>query len=122
MIGIGGGIPSKENDIRLEDVVVGTHTGQHGGVVQWDFGKTQNGGYFKRTGALNSPPTILKTALSRLGSTYEMGGCRIPEHLSNMMAGVSGCHPSSLSQLQQTYYLKQIMITSAAVILVAPVI
>jgi nucleoside phosphorylase len=86
MVGIGGGVPSKDNDIRLGDVVVSTPTGQHGGVVQWDFGKSTKGGHFQRTGALNSPPTILKAALSRLESTHEIDGSKVPEYLSNMQA------------------------------------
>jgi nucleoside phosphorylase len=34
MVGIGGDIPSAENDIRLGDIVVSLPTGQHGGVIQ----------------------------------------------------------------------------------------
>jgi nucleoside phosphorylase len=86
MVGIGGGVPSTEHDIRLGDVVVSTPTSQHGGVVQWDMGKTTKGGHFERTGALNSPPTVLKTALARLESTHEMSGSKVPEYLSSMMA------------------------------------
>jgi nucleoside phosphorylase len=40
MIGIGGGVPSDKADIRLGDVVVSTPHKTHGGVVQYDFGKT----------------------------------------------------------------------------------
>ncbi|KAL5045535.1 hypothetical protein BDW71DRAFT_183933 [Aspergillus fruticulosus] len=41
LVGIGGGIPSKEADIRLGDVVVGVPTSgeTHGGVVQYDLRK-----------------------------------------------------------------------------------
>ncbi|KAH8705555.1 WD40-repeat-containing domain protein [Talaromyces proteolyticus] len=59
MVGIGGGVPSASQDIRLGDVVV-SHR-----VVQYDFGKnTENG--FKRTGFLNNPPTILLNAIAKL--------------------------------------------------------
>jgi hypothetical protein len=34
MVGIGGGAPGKEADIRLGDVVVSKLTGEYGGVVQ----------------------------------------------------------------------------------------
>ncbi|KAK7917982.1 hypothetical protein PG985_009856 [Apiospora marii] len=37
MVGIGGAVSRK---VRLGDVVVGTPSGQHPGVVQWDMGKT----------------------------------------------------------------------------------
>ena len=40
MGGVGGGVWSKKDDIRLGDVVVSQPTGSHCGVVQWDFGKT----------------------------------------------------------------------------------
>jgi nucleoside phosphorylase len=35
MVGIGGGVPSESNDIRL-DVVVSKPGGKHGGVIQYD--------------------------------------------------------------------------------------
>jgi nucleoside phosphorylase/tetratricopeptide (TPR) repeat protein len=69
MVGIGGGVPSQKNDIRLGDVVVSRPTGTSGGVVQYDFGKTISSGRFERTGALNQPPQILLTAISQLQST-----------------------------------------------------
>src|SRR4029077_17013382 len=69
MVGIGGGVPSKKNDIRLGDVVVSKPTGTSGGVVQYDSGKTISSGYFEQTGALNQPPQLLLTAISQLEST-----------------------------------------------------
>jgi hypothetical protein len=69
MVGIGGGVPSKKNDIRLGDVVVSMPTGTSGGVVQYDSGKTISSGRFEQTGTLNQPPQILLTAISQLEST-----------------------------------------------------
>jgi nucleoside phosphorylase len=43
MVGIGGGVPSKKNDIRLGDVVVSMPDGQHGGVIQCDLGQEHGG-------------------------------------------------------------------------------
>src|SRR5438045_6123229 len=40
MVGIGGGVPSAKSDIRLGDVVISNPNMPHGGVVQYDFGKT----------------------------------------------------------------------------------
>ncbi|KAH0429060.1 hypothetical protein CcaCcLH18_08687 [Colletotrichum camelliae] len=82
MVGIGGGIPS--NKVRLGDVVVSTPTGRHPGVVQWDIGKTKEGGMFERTGSLNNPPTFLLTALTRIESDHEMGDSKISEHLDDI--------------------------------------
>lgn len=66
MVGIGGGVPSKKSDIRLGDVAVSQPTGSHGGVFQWDYGKTEQGGEFHRSGTLNKPPTALLHALQSL--------------------------------------------------------
>ncbi|KAH8705526.1 hypothetical protein BGW36DRAFT_435391 [Talaromyces proteolyticus] len=66
MIGIGGGVWSEEHDIRLGDVVVSQPDGKHGGVVQWDKGKTKQGGQFIRTGCLDKPPSNLLQALKAL--------------------------------------------------------
>jgi nucleoside phosphorylase len=66
MVGIGGGVPGKNNDIRLGDVVVSKPVGQHGGVIQYDYGKTVKGGRLEPTGALNKPPQTLLTHISQL--------------------------------------------------------
>src|SRR4051812_30892738 len=65
MVGIGGGVPSAEADIRLGDVVVSQPYRTFGGVVQYDIGKTTPSG-FERTGSLNSPPQILLAAVARV--------------------------------------------------------
>ncbi|KAN0083567.1 hypothetical protein V8E54_002655 [Elaphomyces granulatus] len=90
MVGIGGGVPTKEADIRLGDVVVSKPTGDFGGVVQYDFGKTVGQGIFERTGTLNKPPQILLTAISRLQADQMMETSRIPEFLSEMIAKYPG--------------------------------
>jgi nucleoside phosphorylase len=86
MVGIGGGAPSKEADVRLGDVVVSKPTRDFGGVVQYDFGKTVVQGVFERTGMLNKPPQILLTAIARLQADQMMEPSRIPEFLSDMIA------------------------------------
>jgi nucleoside phosphorylase len=63
MVGIGGGVPSADADIRLGDVVVSQPHEVHGGVVQYDVGKTTPSG-FERTGSLNSPPHLLLSAVA----------------------------------------------------------
>lgn len=84
MVGIGGGAPSKKADIRLGDVVVSKPTRDLGGVVQYDYGKTVRGGHFERTGALNKPPAVLLTAISKLQAAYMSGLSKIPALLSEM--------------------------------------
>src|SRR5467141_4062939 len=66
MVGIGGGVPSTKNDIRLGDVVVSKPTGAFGGVVQYDYGKTVSSGVFQQTGMMNQPPQVLLNAIARL--------------------------------------------------------
>jgi nucleoside phosphorylase len=61
MVGIGGGVPGKKNDIRLGDVVVSKPGPNHSGVMQYDYGKAVQGGKFEPTGTLNKPPQTLLT-------------------------------------------------------------
>src|SRR5271154_856157 len=46
MVGIGGGVPSEDHDIRLGDVVVSKPGKHNGGVVQYDTGRTIAEGRF----------------------------------------------------------------------------
>ncbi|KAI9802878.1 MAG: hypothetical protein M1833_001477 [Piccolia ochrophora] len=66
MVGIGGGVPTADTDIRLGDVVVSKPKDRFGGVVQYDLGKKTRGGKFERTGSLDKPPTVLLNALSAM--------------------------------------------------------
>ena len=84
MVGIGGGIPSKEKDIRLGDVAVSKPSGRFGGVVQYNFGATGKDG-FKRKGFLNSPPTVLLSALSALRTNHETNRDDFKTILSNAL-------------------------------------
>ena len=84
MVGIGGGVPSKKYDIRLGDVVVSQPAGEHGGVVQYDFGKSRPKGVFERTGSLSPPPNALLTTLTDVIAAQEMGELNIAAHLSQL--------------------------------------
>jgi nucleoside phosphorylase len=68
MVGIGGGVPSEKNDIRLGDVVVSVPAGRFPGVVQYDMGKALANDVFEPTGFLNSPPPIVLTTVNKLRS------------------------------------------------------
>ena len=85
MVGIGGGVPSRENDIRLGDVVVSKPTEQSGGVIQYDFGKTVQEGRFKLTGSLNRPPDVLLAALASLQAKHLMEDGELSRFLSEML-------------------------------------
>jgi hypothetical protein len=84
LVGIGGGIPSKKNDIRLGDVVVGMPDGIHGGVVQYDLGKRMTDG-FERKGFLCPPPNEWRTAVMEMKSDYEAKSNRIVEFLLQIL-------------------------------------
>jgi hypothetical protein len=83
MVGIGGGVPSAEADVRLGDVVVSQPHGTFAGVVQYDMGKTTASG-FKRTGALNSSPPILLAAVAKVRAIELRGRSTLLEHISNL--------------------------------------
>lgn len=86
MVGIGGGVPvddSEEMDIRLGDVVVSKPQNIHGGVVQYNSGKATPSG-FQRTGSLNTPPTILLSAVSKLRAKHMRGRSNLLDHLSKL--------------------------------------
>lgn len=80
MVGIGGGVPSAETDIRLGDVVVSQPGKGHGGVIQYDFGTTTPNG-FNRTSFLNTPPRILLTTLSKLRAIHDRGKSDLSVHI-----------------------------------------
>jgi nucleoside phosphorylase len=83
MVGIAGGAPTKEHDIRLGDVVVSSpqsspdNWGAIGGVFQYDFGKNIQGKDFQFTRVLNQPPIVLRTAVNALKTDYEEKGHQI---------------------------------------------
>jgi nucleoside phosphorylase len=81
IVGIGGGVPSAEADIRLGDVVVSQPQWSFGGVVQYDFGRTTPNG-LERIGSLNSPPQILLSAVSTVQANAIVSESTLPGHLS----------------------------------------
>jgi nucleoside phosphorylase len=83
MVGIGGGVPSEEADIRLGDVVVSKPHKKHGGVVQYDSGKTTPSG-FERTGSLNAPPIILLHAIANLQAKHMRERGKLEEYISSL--------------------------------------
>jgi nucleoside phosphorylase len=83
MVGIGGGVPGGEADIRLGDVVVSKPHTVHSGVVQYDLGKATLSG-FKRTGYLDNPPTILLTAVASVQANKYRGRSKVSEHMAKL--------------------------------------
>ncbi|KAI9687977.1 MAG: hypothetical protein M1820_010375, partial [Bogoriella megaspora] len=89
MVGIGGGIPDR-NDVRLGDVVVSTPSSTSGGVIQFDFGKRTLGGNFERTGYLGKPPALLLSAIQTIISNYEIFGSKITDFIADASKTFTG--------------------------------
>ncbi|KAN0071119.1 hypothetical protein V8E54_010550 [Elaphomyces granulatus] len=90
MVGVGGGAPGHPSDdpnedLHLGDVVVSNPESGHGGVVQYDFGKTMEEGKFIKTRSLDKPPTAVRSAVSKLRARHESEGSAIGEYISKML-------------------------------------
>lgn len=83
LVGIGGGIPNEDKDIRLGDVVVSKPEGRLPGVRQYDLGRFTSRG-FQEKGHLSAPPGILLKAIAKIQSDYELDGSTIPTILEEM--------------------------------------
>jgi nucleoside phosphorylase len=85
MVGIGGGRPSQNHDIRLGDVVVSSSHNGKGAVFQYDFGKTIQDQSFRYTSFLNQPPVVLRTAVNGLKGQYERSGHRLEQAINDIL-------------------------------------
>ncbi|KAG8623691.1 hypothetical protein KVT40_008667 [Elsinoe batatas] len=65
LVGIAGGIPSAERDIRLGDIVV-SHNGSKPGVIEYDFGKETSEDVLVVSSHVNKSPAELLAAVNRL--------------------------------------------------------
>ncbi|KAJ5413807.1 hypothetical protein N7509_000434 [Penicillium cosmopolitanum] len=86
MVGIGGGVPSSNADIRLGDIVVSQPSDTFGGVIQYDLGKALSGGHFKRIGMLNRSPQVLLTALATIRAHHFTEDSHVVEIVSTIRA------------------------------------
>jgi nucleoside phosphorylase len=71
MVGIGGGVPPL---VRLGDIVVSAPVYDTPGLMQWDLGIAQQDNNFRRIGALNKAPEVLRTAITKLRAQHEIRG------------------------------------------------
>ncbi|KAJ4206405.1 hypothetical protein NW759_014194 [Fusarium solani] len=84
LVGIAGGAPSQQNDIRLGDVVVGIAEGRSPGVVQYDLGKDKESNIFETTGSLRGPPRSLTSAINTLHSVPKPPSDPLKPHLDRI--------------------------------------
>ncbi|CEJ61275.1 hypothetical protein PMG11_09812 [Penicillium brasilianum] len=109
MVGIGGGVPSAKNDIRLGDVVVSSPTGPYGGVIQHDLGK-HVGHKIQMTGSLGKPSQSLLIAVARLRTEHLLAGDKVSHYVeemltkSPMMRTAFACRSSDQDQLFEAGY------------------
>ena len=89
MVGIGGGVPTKI-DIRLGDIAVSKPEGHHGGVVQYDFGKTVDNGPPARMGTLNKPSPLLLGAVANLSARHRVEDPELHKHIATMFKSHPG--------------------------------
>jgi nucleoside phosphorylase len=84
MVGIGGGVPSREPRLRLGDVVVSKPSGTHSGVIKYDSGKFIQNGEFVVTGALPFPDKELLSAATHLRAKHERFDNSITHYINEM--------------------------------------
>lgn len=84
LVGVGGGVPSDNHDIRLGDVVVSLPEGQYGGVVQYDLGRDTDDG-FTLKGFLSPPPRLLRSAAVKMQSDHLLSNNKVEEFVSAMI-------------------------------------
>ncbi|KFA68334.1 hypothetical protein S40285_09510 [Stachybotrys chlorohalonatus IBT 40285] len=85
MVGIGGGAPTTEHDVRLGDIVVSGRDGDQGGVFQYDFGKTIQDQTFRHMQHLNQPPQLLLAAVGALEAQYEADGHQLDTQVTQIL-------------------------------------
>ncbi|KAL4892345.1 hypothetical protein BDV59DRAFT_193855 [Aspergillus ambiguus] len=89
LVGIGAGVPSDKNDIRLGDVVVSTPSGRYSGVLPYDIIKSLDAGGSQLNGYLCSPPAHLMGAISELESDPDIS----PTPLQGYLQQIAECKP-----------------------------
>ncbi|CAG7558862.1 unnamed protein product [Fusarium equiseti] len=99
MVGIGGGVPRPNFDIRLGDIIVGTR------VVQHDLGKIVGSGQIQHTAVPRTLAHLLGKALSLLQAEHQPHSKRIPFILEEKFRDHPGyAHPSTADRLFSSEY------------------
>lgn len=86
MVGVGGGAPSRDNDVRLGDVVVSRKGDGKGGVFEFDYGKKHQAKPFESTSHLNSVPTSVMNTIAGLRSLDMSRINRISLEINDILA------------------------------------
>lgn len=86
LVGIGGGAPSSDHDIRLGDIAVSYPEGTHGGVIQLDRGKQLQNGVSQLVGHLNQPPPVLLSTVAYLRTERGMESLGLERDIQSIVA------------------------------------
>jgi nucleoside phosphorylase len=84
LVGIGAGVPSQKNDIRLGDVVISTPKGGYSGVLPYDMIKSTDSGAFELNGYMSPPPAHLMCAISELESDPSRSSTPLHKYLQQI--------------------------------------
>ena len=82
LVGIGGGVPSMNHDVRLGDIAVSVSKSGPP-VKQYDYGKTVANGYSVTQGTLNKPASMLSTAVAKVITEHKLGKSRVAKFMAD---------------------------------------
>ncbi|KAL2028232.1 hypothetical protein VTO58DRAFT_110920 [Aureobasidium pullulans] len=85
LVGVGGGAPTKDHDIRLGDIVVSSPKDGRSGIYHHDFGKETQETGFQQTGFLDQPPDVVRTAVAALEAKHTLKGHTINQSIEHAM-------------------------------------
>ncbi|KAK2616958.1 hypothetical protein QQS21_000047 [Conoideocrella luteorostrata] len=85
MVGIGGGAPSPQHDVRLGDVVVSCPGDGKTGVIQYDFNKAIQDQALLEIGTTTKPPLVVLTAIAGLETRYESDGHQLEKEITEVL-------------------------------------
>ncbi|KAL4951427.1 hypothetical protein BDW69DRAFT_186424 [Aspergillus filifer] len=86
LVGIGAGVPSSKNDIRLGDVVVSAPSGHYSGVLPYDMVKSLEAGELQLNGYMSPPPQTLMCAISELESDPNLSSAPLEKYLREIQS------------------------------------
>ncbi|KAK5056244.1 hypothetical protein LTR84_012797 [Exophiala bonariae] len=98
MVGVGGGAPSKTNDIRLGDIVVSRKGDGKGGVFEFDYFKKHQAKPNQNTSHLNSTPSFVMSTIAGLKADHIGQQDAINEEIEDILT-----HPRIPQELRRDF-------------------
>ncbi|QKD53957.2 uncharacterized protein FOBCDRAFT_250161 [Fusarium oxysporum Fo47] len=85
LVGISGGVPGIQHDIRLGDVIASTPGNGHNGVFAYDMGVALQGQEFEIRRVLNAPPFQLLAAMNGLRAQHKIQVHRLQQSIREIL-------------------------------------